>query len=46
MPIGKTYAPELKEQAAKWVIDNLLPIARVTRQVGINGTILGFWMKD
>ena len=45
MPKGKTYTPEFKEQAVKRVIDNSLPIALVARELGINDTTLGFWVK-
>ena len=41
----KRYSPEFKEQAAKKVIDNSLPIARVARELGVNDTTLGFWVK-
>ena len=41
----KRYSPEFKEQAARKVIDNSLPIARVARELGINDTTLGFWVK-
>jgi len=43
---GKRYTPEFKEQAARKVIDNSLPIAQVARELGINDTTLGFWVKD
>lgn len=43
---GKSYTPEFKEQAAKRVVDNSLPIAQVARELGINDTTLGFWVKD
>jgi transposase len=46
VPKGKTYTPEFKEQAVKRVIDNSLPIAQVARELGINDTTLGFWVKD
>lgn len=46
MPRGKTYTPEFKEQAAKRVIENSLPISQVARELGINDTTLGFWVKD
>ena len=39
----KRYSPEFKEQAAKKVIDNSLPIAQVARELGVNDTTLGFW---
>jgi transposase len=45
VPKGKTYTPEFKEQAVKRVIDNSLPIAQVARELGINDTTLGFWVK-
>ena len=46
MPKGKTYTPEFKEQAVKRVVDNSLPIAQVARELGVNDTTLGFWVKD
>ena len=41
----KRYPPEFKEQAAKRVADNSLPIAQVARELGVNDTTLGFWVK-
>jgi transposase len=41
----KRYTTELKEQAAKKVVDNSLPIAQVARELGVNDTTLGFWVK-
>ncbi len=43
---GKRYTPEFKEQAARKVVDNSLPIAQVARDLGVNDTTLGFWVKD
>ena len=43
---GKRYTPEFKERAAKKVVDNSLPIAQVARELGVNDTTLGFWVKD
>jgi transposase len=43
---AKRYSPEFKEQAARKVVDNSLPIARVARELGVNDTTLGFWVKD
>jgi transposase-like protein len=43
---AKSYTPEFKEQAAKKVVDNSLPIAQVARELGVNDTTLGFWVKD
>jgi transposase len=42
---AKRYTPEFKEQAARKVVDNSLPIAQVTRKLSINDTTLGFWVK-
>jgi transposase len=41
----KRYTPEFKEQAARKVVDNSLPIAQVARDLGVNDTTLGFWAK-
>ena len=46
MPRGKTYTPEFKEQAARKVVENSLPIAQVAREVGVNDITLGFWVKS
>ena len=46
MPRGRTFTPEFKEQAVKRVIDDSLPIAQVARELGVNDTTLGFWVKD
>ncbi len=42
---AKRYTPEFKDQAARKVVDNSLPIAQVARELGINDTTLGFWVK-
>jgi transposase-like protein len=41
----KRYTPEFKEQAARRVVDSSLPIAQVARELDINDTTLGFWVK-
>ena len=41
----KRYSPEFKEQAARKVVDNSLPIAQVARELEVNDTTLGFWVK-
>ena len=43
----KHYTPEFKEQAVKKVVDSSPPrtIAEVARELGINDTTLGFWVK-
>ena len=45
MSRGKSYTPEFKEQAAKKVVESSLPIAQVARELGVNDTTLGFWVK-
>jgi len=42
---AKRYTPEFKEQAARKVVDNSLPIAQVARELGVNDTTLSFWVK-
>jgi transposase len=44
---SKNFTPEFKEQAVKMVVDSSppRPIARVARELGINETTLGFWVK-
>ena len=42
---AKRYTPEFKEQAAKKVVENSLPIAQVARELEVNDTTLGFWVK-
>jgi transposase-like protein len=37
----KRYSLEFKEQVARKVVDNSLPIARVARELGVNDTTLG-----
>ena len=40
------YTAEFKEQAARKVVDNSLPIVKVARELGINESTLGFWVRD
>jgi transposase len=43
----KSYTPEFKEQAARRVVESTPPktITEVARELGINDTTLGFWVK-
>ena len=43
----KHYTPEFKEQAVKKVVDSSPPrtITEVARELRINDTTLGFWVK-
>lgn len=40
------YKPEFREQAARMVVDTSRPIAEVARELGINETTLGNWVKN
>jgi transposase len=42
---GKRYSPEFKDEAARMVVDSSRPIAAVAREIGVNDTTLGFWVK-
>jgi transposase len=42
---SRKFTPEFKEQAARQVVDTSRPIAQVARELGINDTTLGFWVK-
>lgn len=39
------YKPEFREQAARLVVDNARAIAEVARELGVNETTLGNWVK-
>ena len=43
----KNYSPEFKVQAVKRVVESTPPrtITEVARELGINDTTLGFWVK-
>jgi transposase len=43
----KSFTPEFKEQAVKKVVESTPPrtIAEVARELGVNDTTLGFWVK-
>jgi transposase len=43
----KSYTPEFKEQAVKRVVESTPPrtITEVARELEINDTTLGFWVK-
>lgn len=43
---AKRYASEFKDQAARKVVDNLLTVASVAREIGVSGSTLAFWVKD
>ena len=39
------FSPEFKEEAARMVAETSRSIADVARELGINGTTLGYWVK-
>ncbi len=42
----KTYSPEFREEAARMVIETSRAVADVARQLGVNDTTLGNWVRD
>ena len=40
------FSPEFREEAARMVVDTSRPIADVARELGINETSLGNWVRD
>jgi transposase len=39
------FSPEFKEEAARMVVETSRSIAEVARELGVNGTTLGYWVK-
>ena len=39
------FSPEFREEAARMVVDTSRPIADVARELGINDTSLGNWVR-
>ena len=39
------FSPEFKEEAARMVVETSRSIAEVARELGLNGTTLGYWVK-
>jgi transposase-like protein len=42
----RKFSPEFREEAARMVVDTSRPIADVARELGINETSLGNWVRD
>ena len=42
----RKFSPEFKEEAAKMVVETSRPIAHVARELNINETTLGNWVKE
>lgn len=44
----QNYSPEFREQAARLVVESKPPrtIVDVAKEVGVNESTLGFWVKD
>jgi transposase-like protein len=41
----RTFSPESREEAARMVIETSRPIAEVGRELGVNETSLGNWVR-
>jgi transposase len=41
----RKYSPEFREEAARMVVETSRPIADVGRELGVNETTLGYWVK-
>jgi transposase-like protein len=39
------FSPEFKEETARMVVETSRSIAEVARELGMNGTTLGYWVK-
>ena len=42
----RKFSPEFREEAARMVVDTSHPIADVARELGVNETSLGNWVRD
>ena len=42
----RKFSPEFREEAARMVVETSRPIAEVARELGINETSLGNWVRD
>ena len=42
----RKFSPEFKEEAAKMVVETSRPIAHVARELSVNETTLGYWVKE
>ena len=42
----RKFSPEFKEEAAKMVVETSRPIAHVARELSVNETTLGNWVKE
>jgi transposase-like protein len=42
----RKFTPEFREEAARMVVETSRPIAAVARELGINETSLGNWVRD
>jgi transposase-like protein len=42
----RKYSPEFKEEAARMVVESSRSIAEVAREIGVNETTLGNWVRE
>ena len=41
----RKFTPEFREEAARMVVETSRPVAEVARELGINETLLGNWVR-
>ena len=42
----RRYSPEFKDEAARMVVESSRPIVQVARELGVNESSLGYWVKE
>ena len=42
----RKFTPEFREEAARMVVETSRPIVEVARELGVNETSLGNWVRD
>jgi transposase-like protein len=42
---SRSYSPEFKDEAARMVVESSRPILHVAREIGVNETTLGYWVR-
>jgi transposase-like protein len=42
----RKYSPEFREEAARMVVESSRSIAEVAREIGVNETTLGNWVRE
>ncbi len=42
---AKRYSPEFRDEASRMVVESSRAITDVAREIGVNDTTLGYWVK-